>query len=102
MALMSHTSLREKLALNLGVGLAGDMIVNNRPGSTLTSAKVNQMNINESEINCPFCGESIEIVIDPSEDLQDYIEDCSVCCRPIRFQVLCANGELIQIQGLRE
>lgn len=37
--------------------------------------------------DCPYCGESIEIVVDLSVDQQSYIEDCSVCCRPIIFQV---------------
>lgn len=32
---------------------------------------------------CPYCGELIEIVIDTSVEHQEYIEDCSVCCRPI-------------------
>jgi len=35
---------------------------------------------------CPYCGEPIDIYIDPGGgELQDYIEDCAVCCRPIRF-----------------
>jgi len=36
-----------------------------------------------SYIDCPYCGEQIEIVVDLSVDEQHYIEDCSVCCRPI-------------------
>ena len=36
---------------------------------------------------CPYCGESIEILIDISIDSQEYIEDCSVCCRPIQVSV---------------
>ncbi|MEE9218406.1 MAG: CPXCG motif-containing cysteine-rich protein [Acidobacteriota bacterium] len=32
---------------------------------------------------CPSCGEAIEIAVDPSAGrLQEYVEDCSVCCRP--------------------
>ena len=37
--------------------------------------------------HCPYCGEQIEVVIDMSVEQQDYIEDCSVCCRPIEFFV---------------
>lgn len=38
-----------------------------------------------SDIECPFCGEIIEIWVDPGgSEVQEYIEDCSVCCRPIR------------------
>jgi len=36
---------------------------------------------------CPYCGESIELLIDDSVSESDYYEDCSVCCRPIRVQV---------------
>jgi len=39
------------------------------------------------QIQCPYCWENIEILIDPGEAEQDYIEDCSVCCRPIHFTV---------------
>ena len=41
----------------------------------------------EQRIACPYCGESIDVLIDQSEERQDYIEDCQVCCRPIRFAV---------------
>ena len=39
------------------------------------------------EISCPYCGETIEILVDPSEEHQSYIEDCQVCCRPITMHV---------------
>lgn len=38
-------------------------------------------------IDCPYCGESIEIVVDASIPSQQYIEDCQVCCRPITLSV---------------
>ena len=38
-------------------------------------------------IDCPYCGESIELIIDCSLQQQTYIEDCSVCCRPIKLDV---------------
>ena len=40
-----------------------------------------------ADVSCPYCGESIEVVVDPSEDAQSYIEDCSVCCRPMVLSV---------------
>ena len=33
---------------------------------------------------CPYCGELIELLIDCSISVQEYIEDCCVCCRPIQ------------------
>ncbi|KQZ71015.1 hypothetical protein ASD55_12110 [Rhodanobacter sp. Root561] len=38
-------------------------------------------------IDCPYCGESIGILIDASISSQQYIEDCQVCCRPITLSV---------------
>lgn len=44
---------------------------------------------------CPYCGETISLLIDQSAGSQTYIEDCSVCCRPIQVSVLEDNeGEL--------
>ena len=39
--------------------------------------------IPEKRIGCPYCGESITIIVDDSVPEQTYIEDCEVCCRPI-------------------
>jgi len=38
-------------------------------------------------IDCPYCGEAIEIFLDASVPHQRYIEDCQVCCRPITLDV---------------
>jgi hypothetical protein len=35
------------------------------------------------DIDCPYCGEPISLVVDASAGAQRYIEDCQVCCRPI-------------------
>lgn len=35
---------------------------------------------------CPHCGEPLDVFVDPGGgEHQDYVEDCAVCCRPIRF-----------------
>lgn len=39
--------------------------------------------------SCPYCGESIRLVIDCSIPDQHYVEDCEVCCRPMEIRVLC-------------
>lgn len=60
------------------------------------------MHTQETEVECPFCGEDFTIMIDPSEDHQTYIEDCYVCCRPITFHVTCQGGEIISVETARE
>jgi hypothetical protein len=45
------------------------------------------------DIQCPYCGETISVVVDDSAGAQSYVEDCQVCCRPIEIAVrLDADG----------
>lgn len=39
------------------------------------------------QVQCPYCWETFEILVDGSVARQQYIEDCEVCCRPINFDV---------------
>ena len=55
-----------------------------------------------SEIMCPYCGEFIEVFIDPSVSRQRYIEDCQVCCRPITLVVSFQHGGDPYVQALHE
>ena len=37
-------------------------------------------------LTCPHCGEPLDTYVDPGGgEHQRYVEDCAVCCRPIRF-----------------
>ncbi len=39
-------------------------------------------------VSCPYCGESVELLVDPSGGgVQEYVEDCEVCCRPWQVTV---------------
>lgn len=51
----------------------------------------------ERRIHCPFCGESITIVVDSSAGSQSYIEDCQVCCQPIQITTTIEGEELIAL-----
>ena len=49
-------------------------------------------------IQCPYCGESYETIVDLSAGSQRYIEDCAVCCRPIEITLQVGDdGELIDV-----
>lgn len=58
-------------------------------------------------IDCPYCGERFDTAVDASALVphghEEYIEDCPVCCRPIRFQLHADHaGELIEINTARD
>ncbi|MFK8050803.1 MAG: CPXCG motif-containing cysteine-rich protein [Halioglobus sp.] len=48
--------------------------------------------VDATKVDCPYCGETIEVLIDCSVEQQNYIEDCQVCCRPIGFDVHVDSG----------
>jgi hypothetical protein len=43
-----------------------------------------------AEVSCPYCGETITIVLDQSVD-------CSVCCQPMTVTYACEDGELTEL-----
>lgn len=53
--------------------------------------------LDEHSIDCPYCGESITILLEPSSQTQSYTEDCQVCCRPI---VVAVSGEFDGTTGV--
>jgi len=53
-------------------------------------------------IDCPYCGEAIELLIDDSAGDQQYIEDCHVCCRPITITVAIDDAGEPQVTVMAE
>lgn len=53
----------------------------------------------EHYFTCPYCWESISMLLDNSISKQQYIEDCEVCCNPIQVNVLFVNSELLDFQA---
>jgi hypothetical protein len=49
-------------------------------------------------IDCPNCGERLPIALDLTSGDQDGIQDCEVCCRPIRIRYRVDDGH---VQGFR-
>lgn len=47
---------------------------------------------------CPYCWESISILVDTSCPDQSYVEDCEVCCNPIDFSISCSASEIRSVE----
>ena len=46
-----------------------------------------------ADVTCPYCGESVSIAVDAgSGDMQQYVEDCEVCCNPWQVTVRFVGG----------
>jgi Cysteine-rich CPXCG len=56
----------------------------------------------ELEIECPYCGERITLLVDSSAGSQEYIEDCQVCCKPINVYVTVNEEGLPRVAVRRE
>lgn len=59
----------------------------------------------ETEVTttCPHCGAPVSLVLDPAGGrVQEYVEDCEVCCRPWKVQLnYDARGAAdVQLEGL--
>ena len=39
--------------------------------------------LEEVSVQCPYCGEFIELTVDRSMLDESYGEDCAVCCQPM-------------------
>ena len=50
--------------------------------------------MHEHFFQCPYCWESISMLIDISQSYQRYIEDCEVCCNPIQVEIVTENQEI--------
>lgn len=54
------------------------------------------MEVSES-IQCPFCGQRFEIVVDTSMGTNRFTTDCEVCCRPMEVVAECVPGEILSL-----
>lgn len=48
---------------------------------------------------CPYCWEQISMLIDYSQNDQNYIEDCEVCCNPIQLRIQIMEEELVSFEA---
>lgn len=53
-------------------------------------------------IFCPYCGEPNEVVVDTTLTVQDYIEDCAVCYRPMLLHIVVDNAGRVRVEASNE
>jgi len=49
-------------------------------------------------LQCPFCGQRVELVIDSSVASQRFTTDCEVCCRPFEVIAECEPGAILTLR----
>ena len=49
-------------------------------------------------VECPYCGQSFELVIDTSVAAQRFTTDCEVCCRPMEVVVESEPGRVLSVE----
>ena len=49
-------------------------------------------------IQCPFCGQKFDLVLDTSIPTQRFTTDCEVCCRPVEVFAECRPGEILSLE----
>ena len=54
------------------------------------------MEVSET-IQCPYCGQRFDLVVDTSTASQRFTTDCEVCCRPFEVVVECEPGEVLSL-----
>jgi hypothetical protein len=53
-------------------------------------------------VQCPYCGEAFDTLVDLSAGSTSYVEDCQVCCQPIELAIEVAmNGNLTSVGARR-
>ena len=53
-------------------------------------------------ISCPYCGERIELLLNPDDLGDSYIEDCQVCCRPMTISLLQDDAGNLRVEVCSE
>jgi transcription elongation factor Elf1 len=51
-------------------------------------------------VQCPFCGQSFEVLVDTSVARQRFTTDCEICCRPFEIVAECEPGEILSLDVL--
>lgn len=59
--------------------------------------------LHNASLECPYCGETVTLLVDGSAGNQSYFEDCEICCRPILLHCeFDSDGNLTSLNCARE
>ncbi len=58
------------------------------------------MPVESFRVQCPYCGEEVEVDVEVLEETQSFIEDCSVCCHPMQIEAT-STGEGLEVTAGR-
>jgi len=53
----------------------------------------------EHPFTCPYCWETITMLLDLTVADQSYVEDCEVCCNPISLSFSADRGEIVEFDA---
>jgi len=53
----------------------------------------------EHFFTCPYCWQTISIVLDVSVPEQTYVEDCEVCCQPIEVSYTAEEENIVDFDA---
>jgi hypothetical protein len=54
------------------------------------------MEVSET-IQCLYCGQNFEVMVDTSAPSQRFTTDCEICCRPMEVLAECEPGEILSL-----
>jgi hypothetical protein len=57
------------------------------PSQAQGESAANPQGTEFTPVQCPYCGEQFETLVDLSAGSANYIEDCQVCCQPIELSL---------------
>lgn len=53
-------------------------------------------------VQCPFCGQRFDLVVDTSSESQRFSTECEICCHPFDVVADCRPGEVVGIEVYSE
>jgi transcription elongation factor Elf1 len=55
----------------------------------------------EQVYTCPYCWQTVSVLLDLSVTQQQFVEDCEVCCHPISFSYETEDGVLTEFEVIK-